>query len=295
MQTEFNVSNESFDREGLDLYLKDVANYELLTADEEKTLTRLAQAGDNVARDRMISSNLRLVVKMASKYRNRSGSVDFLDLISEGNLGLIHAIEKFDPEKGFRFSTYAVWWIKQAIERGISNKSRTIRLPNHIVKELSSYLRANKELSNNDNQGDVSTKDIAKHVNVKESRVTKVLNSNNSIVSIHTLVSEDNSNLSIEEVVPNAVQINQEEEIQQDQTHVLLTELLYELSERERDILMLRYGLLGHNAATLDEISGMYKITRERIRQIQIKSLTKLRHIVEDRGLEKETLLSMFM
>ncbi|UJF17385.1 sigma-70 family RNA polymerase sigma factor [Vibrio sp. SS-MA-C1-2] len=276
----------------VELYLKEIGASALLTADEEKLYARRSHRGDISARKKMIESNLRLVVNVANRYRNRG--MDFLDLIEEGNIGLIHAVEKFDPEKGFRFSTYGVWWIKQSIERGIANQARTIRLPVHITKELSVYMRAAKELSKN-NTGEASYGNIADKVEKSEERVKKVLNFDTSVSSIDLPIYNEEGSVSIQNIIPDNCHVEPEQALSGMQSHSLIDQLLLELPERDRIVVASRYGLMGHSPATLDSVAEEIGVTRERVRQIQIAALKKLRAIADSRNIDKEAFFSAFV
>lgn len=262
------------------MYLSEIGFTPLLTAVEEVTLARLAHKGDQAARKRMIESNLRLVVKIARHY-NRRG-LAFLDLIEEGNLGLMHAIEKFDPERGFRFSTYATWWIRQTIERAIMNQSRTIRLPIHILKELNTYLRAARQLTQKLDH-EPTCEEIATLVDKPIEDIKSIMDLNQDTTSIDNPMAQD-SDKPLVDIIADDNNIDPIELLQDEDLHDHLEGWLQELNEKQREILARRFGLYGHEKATLEEVGVAVGLTRERVRQIQIEALHKLRKIIEQQG-----------
>lgn len=262
------------------MYLSGIGFSPLLNADEEKQLARAAHAGDQASRNRMIESNLRLVVKIARHYTHRG--LAFLDLIEEGNLGLMHAIEKFDPDRGFRFSTYATWWIRQTIERAIMNQSRTIRLPIHIVKELNSYLRAARSLTQKLDH-EPTCEEIALLVDKPLDDIKKILDLNQDTTSIDNPVTQD-SDKSLIEIVADDNNSDPVELLADSDVAQHLEEWLQELNEKQREIIERRFGLHGYDAATLEEVGEAVQLTRERVRQIQIEALNVLREIMEQQG-----------
>lgn len=259
------------------LYMRDIAVNPLLTADEEIRFGRLVQQGDSEARRRMIVCNLRLVVKVAKRYKNRG--MPLLDLIADGNVGLIHAVEKFDPERGFRFSTYAIWWIRQAIERGIMNTGRTIRIPIHRQKELYSYLRTANELRRNDEAEEPNLDSIAGAMDRPVESVRQTL----ELASLVALgdISIGGSAQSALEQIPDQNECDPLERLQDEEGWRELEPCLAQLSDKERVVLERRFGLNGGDEATLHDIAKELGISRERVRQIQIGVLTKLRALME--------------
>ena len=262
------------------LYLKEIGYSPLLSADEEKHYSRLALAGDDAGRKRMIESNLRLVVKISRRYLNRG--LALLDLIEEGNLGLIHAVEKFDPERGFRFSTYATWWIRQTIERAIMNQTRTIRLPIHVVKELNLYLRAARELSQKLDH-DPSPDEIAQLIDKPVEDVRRMLKLNERVDSIDVQRSPADRHLL--EMVPDDNSPDPAGQVQKSDLLDKLEALISDLSDKHQEVLARRFGLRGHNTATLEEVGSEIGLTRERVRQIQVEALARLRRSLEEQGL----------
>src|SRR6056300_1644493 len=271
------------------LYLSEIGASPLLTAEEEVKYARLAQKGDESARQRMIESNLRLVVKISRRYINRGLSL--LDLIEEGNLGLIRAVEKFDPERGFRFSTYATWWIRQTIERAIMNQTRTIRLPIHVVKELNVYLRAARELAQKLDH-EPTAEEIALHVGKPVEDVEKMLGLNERVGSIDIPLGGENEKSLVETIADEDAQ-DPEQRLQDDNITGNLNKWLDQLPEKHADVLARRFGLRGHEMATLEEVGREIGLTRERVRQIQVEALKRLREILEENGLNAQDLFSL--
>ncbi len=267
------------------LYLNEIGFSPLLSAEEEVYYGRLALQGDEYARQKMIESNLRLVVKIARHYCHRG--MDFLDLIEEGNLGLMHSIEKFDPERGFRFSTYATWWIRQTIERAIMNQSRTIRLPVHIVKELNIYLRAARQLAKNSSR-EPTAEEIADFVDKPLEDVKRLLSYNEHMISADSNVYGDDSEKTILDTISDDHD-NPADDLIHEDLHEHLQQWLHELNEHQHTVLARRFGLEGFEPTTLEEIGKQIGLTRERVRQIQIEGLHALRRIIEKHGLARET------
>ncbi|MTC55596.1 MULTISPECIES: RNA polymerase sigma factor RpoS [Providencia] len=267
------------------IYLSEIGFSPLLTAEEEVFYARRALRGDIASRQRMIESNLRLVVKISRRYNNRG--LALLDLIEEGNLGLIRAVEKFDPEKGFRFSTYATWWIRQTIERAIMNQTRTIRLPIHIVKELNIYLRTARELAQKLDH-EPSPEEIAEQLDKPVEDVSRMLRLNERITSVDTPIAGD-SEKSLLEVLSDDNDSGPENTIQDNDLKENIVKWLYELNPKQREVLARRFGLLGYEAETLEEVG----LTRERVRQIQVEGLRRLKDILQGEELTLEALFNM--
>ncbi len=268
------------------LYLNEIGFSPLLSAEEEVHYARLARKGDEMGRRRMIESNLRLVVKISRRYVNRGLSL--LDLIEEGNLGLIRAVEKFDPERGFRFSTYATWWIRQTIERAIMNQTRTIRLPIHVVKELNVYLRAARELTQKLDH-EPSAEEIATLLEKPVEDVKRMLKLNERVTSIDTPLGPS-SDKSILDTIADERVTDPGEELQNQDIQSNLDRWIEELPEKQREVLSRRFGLRGYETSTLEDVGREIGLTRERVRQIQVEALKRLREIMEKQGLNAATL-----
>jgi len=268
------------------IYLSEIGFSPLLTAEEEVYFSRLALKGDEPSRKRMIESNLRLVVKISRRYNNRG--LPLLDLIEEGNLGLIRAVEKFDPERGFRFSTYATWWIRQTIERAIMNQTRTIRLPIHVVKELNIYLRASRELIQKLDH-EPTAEDIAQHLDRPVADVNKMLRLNERIASVDTPFAGD-SEKALLDVIADEKSAGPESDLQSEDMSKNIVHWLNELNTKQREVLARRFGLLGYEAATLENVGSEIGLTRERVRQIQVEALKRLRDILSQQNLSIEAI-----
>ena len=268
------------------LYLSEIGFSPLLSAEEEVYFSRLALKGDEPSRKRMIESNLRLVVKISHRYNNRG--LPLLDLIEEGNLGLIRAVEKFDPERGFRFSTYATWWIRQTIERAIMNQTRTIRLPIHVVKELNIYLRTSRELVQKLDH-EPTAEDIAEALDVPVANVTKMLRLNERMTSVDSPFGGENDKVLLD-VIPDDKSGGPEGSLQTSDIKNNIIHWLNELNSKQREVLARRFGLLGYEAATLEDVGVEIGLTRERVRQIQVEALKRLRDILSQQDLSIEAL-----
>ena len=268
------------------LYLREIGIAPLLSADEEVYLSRRARAGDRLSRNRMIESNLRLVVKIARRYLNRGLSL--LDLIEEGNLGLIRAVEKFDPEKGFRFSTYATWWIRQNIERALMNQVRTVRLPVHVVKELNVCLRARRELLQKSCQ-EPAPEDIAALAVKPISVVKKLLSLDERTTPLDNPVLQES--LAAGELSASDVAQEPCSEFQQQEISERLRLWLNELPQRHQEVLARRFGLNGYQVDTLENVGVEIGLTRERVRQIQIEALEQLRQIMGREGISRDVII----
>lgn len=270
------------------LYLVEIGESPLLSAKEEVHYARLARKGDESARNHMVKCNLRLVVKIARRYLNRG--LALLDLVEEGNLGLIRAVEKFDPERGFRFSTYATWWIRQNIERAIMNQTRTIRLPIHIIKELNVYLRKAREITQTLDH-EPTYEDIAKALDKSPNDVNRLLRLNERTLSVDTPMGDDTEKPLLEALADNDLE-GPEEILEDNNIRSHLDVCLSMLSDKQRSILARRFGLLGYEAATLEEVGSEVGLTRERVRQIQVEALKSLKSIMEAKGIQNDTLFN---
>ena len=274
------------------VYLHEIGATPLLTAAEEIKLARAARGGDFVARQHMIEANLRLVVSIARHYLNRGLPLD--DLIEEGNLGLIHALEKFDPERGFRFSTYATWWVRQNVERAIMNQSRTVRLPIYLIKELNIVLRAMRWLDrqpggHNDAPGAMFD-DVARLLDRPVAEIRQLLALNERSASLDSPLDID-PDLSMSDSIADEAAADPAAHLAQHEAEVLVADWVTQLTDRQRLVVERRYGLGGRDAATLEDIASDLGLTRERVRQIQMEALSKLRKRIARDGLTPEALL----
>ncbi len=270
------------------IYLREIGKSPLLTAEEEIYYARKANSGCIASKQHMIQCNLRLVVKISRRYLNRGLSL--LDLIEEGNLGLIRAVEKFDPERGFRFSTYATWWIRQNVERALMNQTRTIRLPIHVIKEMNIYLRKAREMTQQlDHEPTID--DIAKATNASPDNVNKLLRLNEKTLSLDTPVG-DESEKPLLEALASEQAGGPQEDLAESDLNDHLTDCLNLLNDKQRAILAHRFGLYGHEESTLEQVGQKVGLTRERVRQIQVEALKQLKEIMESQGLDCEVSLS---
>lgn len=268
-------------------YLNEIGTYPLLTPEEERRLAQLAKEGDEAARRTMIERNLRLVVSIAKHYQHRG--LPFLDLIEEGNLGLIHALEKFDPSRGFRFSTYATWWIRQNIERAIMNQGRTIRLPIHVMKRINRLYHARRAEAVE--QGSETPQSLAERLGRPVEEVHELLALLEPTTSLDAQIDRDAAK-SLVELVADESSTTPEEQIYDAELEALVQRWLDALPSKHRFVIIHRYGLRGILPCTLEELADQMGLTRERVRQIQIESLRRLRRMARDSGLDGQTLFS---
>ena len=286
------------------LYLRDISRYKLLTGAQEKYYATQMINGDASAKEHLIRCNLRLVVNIAKRYVNNG--LDLLDLIEEGNLGLIRATEKFDPEKGFRFSTYATWWIKQAINRALMNQSKSIRVPVHVIHELNVYLKKMSELTG-ELAGYVTAAQVANSITkaaeggegrskaVGVDRVRKILNFNGDTLSLDSpvkclSVKDEISDVMFADIIVDDKNVEPSYIIQKQQMKKMIYECLNMLSDKERSVLARRYGFFDEDVGTLEDVAEQDGLSRERVRQIQKEALKKLRPLLEKRNVTLELL-----
>ena len=282
VQPEFELLNDVTQH-----YLNEIGAKPLFTPEQEFEWACRARSGEFIARQRMIEHNLRLVVNIAKHYLNRG--IPLLDLIEEGNLGLIHAIEKFDPQRGFRFSTYATWWIRQSIERAIMNQSRTIRLPVHVVKEINVILRALRHLELA-NGKETSVEQIAHLIGKPIEDVRRALTLNEHIASLDAPLEID-PNHTIADAIADDNSIDPAGLLQANEVGDLVGNWVDQLPEKQRRVLERRYGLGGADISTLEEVAAELSLTRERVRQIQIEALDQLRRVIKRGGVTRDNLL----
>lgn len=256
------------------LYLREIGKIPLLTAEEELALAQQVVAGDKGAKDKMAEANMRLVVSIAKRYVGRG--LDLLDLIQEGNTGLLRAVEKFDPDKGFKFSTYATWWIRQAITRAIADQARTIRIPVHMVETINKLLRTQRRLTQELNR-EPTNEEIAKEMEIDVDKVEHIMKIKQDISSLDASVRDDEEDSVLADFIEDEDTVSPEESATNQLLKEHVKDMLGSLTEREQKILKLRFGLEDGKSHTLEEVGQEFSVTRERIRQIEAKALAKLR------------------
>lgn len=274
---EYSRRRKKFD--SVQMYLKEIGQYDLISASEEKELAKRIEAGDDEAIDLLARANLRLVVSIAKKYANRSPNLTLLDLIQEGNIGLFKAVEKFDYKKGYKFSTYATWWIRQAITRAIADQSRTIRVPVHMVETIAKYKRVVRQLSQDLGRDPVS-EEVSIEMGLDISKIHQIEQINQGIVSLETPIGDEGESKStLIDFLPDDESQSPDEKTTKSIVATQLQSVLSELSPKEREILELRSGLKDGISHTLEEVGQMFGVTRERIRQIEAKAHEKIRQM----------------
>ncbi|MBR2641004.1 RNA polymerase sigma factor RpoD [Candidatus Saccharibacteria bacterium] len=267
---------DAFADDSVRLYLREIGKIPLLTPEEEADLAQRIVKGDKKAKDKMVEANMRLVVSIAKRYGGRG--LDFLDLIQEGNTGLLRAVEKFDPDKGFKFSTYATWWVRQAITRAIADQARTIRIPVHMVETINKVLRTTRKLTSELNR-EPTNEEIANALDMEPEKVDYVMRIKQDIASLDASVGRDGDDE--DSVLGDFVEDEERDSPEEAASNQILKEQLSEiiatLTDREQKIIRLRFGIGGGRPHTLEEVGNEFDVTRERIRQIEAKALSKLR------------------
>jgi RNA polymerase primary sigma factor len=256
------------------LYLREIGKIPLLSSEEELALAHRVVAGERLAKDQMAEANMRLVVSIAKRYVGRG--LDLLDLIQEGNTGLLRAVEKFDPDKGFKFSTYATWWIRQAITRAIADQARTIRIPVHMVETINKLLRTQRRLTQELNR-EPSNEEIAKEMEIDVDKVEHIMKIKQDISSLDASIRDDEEDSVLADFIEDEDTVSPEESATNQLLKEQVKDMLGALTEREQKIIKLRFGLEDGKSHTLEEVGQEFSVTRERIRQIEAKALAKLR------------------
>ena len=277
---------DAFADDSVRLYLREIGKIPLLTPEKEADLAQRIVKGDKKAKDKMVESNMRLVVSIAKRYGGRG--LDFLDLIQEGNTGLLRAVEKFDPEKGFKFSTYATWWVRQAITRAIADQARTIRIPVHMVETINKVLRTTRKLTSELNR-EPTIEEIASELHMEPDKVDYVMRIKQDIASLDASVGRDGDDEDsvLGDFVEDEERISPEDSAANQILKEQLSEIISTLTDREQKIIRLRFGIGGGRPHTLEEVGAEFDVTRERIRQIEAKALSKLRKNKETKKLHE--------
>ena len=277
---------DAFADDSVRLYLREIGKIPLLTPEEEADLAQRIVKGDKKAKDKMVESNMRLVVSIAKRYGGRG--LDFLDLIQEGNTGLLRAVEKFDPAKGFKFSTYATWWVRQAITRAIADQARTIRIPVHMVETINKVLRTTRKLTTELNR-EPTNEEIAEELNMEVDKIDYVMRIKQDIASLDASVGKegDDEDSVLGDFVEDEERDSPEDSAANQILKEQLSEIIATLSDREQKIIRLRFGIGGGRPHTLEEVGNEFDVTRERIRQIEAKALSKLRKNKETKKLHE--------
>lgn len=267
---------DAFADDSVRLYLREIGKIPLLTPEEEADLAQRIVKGDKKAKDKMVESNMRLVVSIAKRYGGRG--LDFLDLIQEGNTGLLRAVDKFDPEKGFKFSTYATWWVRQAITRAIADQARTIRIPVHMVETINKVLRTTRKLTSELNR-EPTNEEIAEELGLEPEKIDYVMRIKQDIASLDASVGRegDDEDSVLGDFVEDEERDSPEDSAANQILKEQLSEIIATLTDREQKIIRLRFGIGGGRPHTLEEVGNEFDVTRERIRQIEAKALSKLR------------------
>jgi len=271
--------------DAVQMYLKEIGKTPLLTSKEEKELARRIEKGDETARKKLIQANLRLVVSLAKRYVNRSPHLSILDLIQEGNIGLSRAVDKFDYRKGFKFSTYATWWIRQAITRALADYSRTIRIPVHMVETITKYTQTKRRLMQELGREPLP-EEIATEMNMEVEKIRYIQKISQEVVSLESPVGDDDEDSTLSDFIKDEASLSPDQLASQALLKDQIREILGDLTERERKILAMRFGLDDNITHTLEEVGKVFGVTRERIRQIEAKALDKIRQHHKSKKLE---------
>lgn len=275
------VETDSVSDDSVKIYLQQIGRIPLLNPEQELSVAKAIQEeGSEVAKQKLINANLRLVVSIAKKYTGRG--LSFLDLIQEGNMGLMRAAEKFDYSKGYKFSTYATWWIQQAITRGIADKSRTIRLPVHMIETISRVRKVTTDLTNEFNRTPTK-EEIAQRLGVSQAKLTAILKTTQSVVSLETPLNQKDDNSKVSDLLVDESSLSPDSKVTQDNLFTEMRNILAQLSEKEKDVLIMRFGLDDDGKKkTLEEIGTRYGVSRERIRQIENRAISKLKKLCKN-------------
>jgi len=294
IETEVNeVSQKEIDRldtsdlpDAVQLYLKSIGRTALLSGQEEKDLAKRAEKNDEEARHRLIQANLRLVVSIAKHYVNRSVNLSILDLVQEGNIGLSRAVDKFDYRKGFKFSTYATWWIRQAITRALADQSRTIRIPVHMVETISKYTQVKRRLAQELGR-DPLAEEIAIEMNIGVDKIRHIQEISQEVLSLESPVGDDDESSTLSEFIKDEKGMTPDQMTSHTLLHEKIVEIMEDLAPREREIISMRFGLIDGVPHTLEDVGKRFGVTRERIRQIEAKSLEKMKDHEKSKALEE--------
>ncbi len=271
--------------DAVQMYLKEIGRTPLLTSKEEKELARRIERGDETARKKLVQSNLRLVVSLAKRYVNRSPHLSILDLIQEGNIGLSRAVDKFDYRKGFKFSTYATWWIRQAVTRALADYSRTIRIPVHMVETITKYTQAKRQLMQELGREPLS-EEVATEMSLDVEKIRYIQKISQEVISLESPIGDEGEDSTLSDFIKDEASLSPDQLASQALLKDQIQEILNDLTEREQKILSMRFGLEDNITHTLEEVGKVFSVTRERIRQIEAKSLEKIRQHQKARKLE---------
>ncbi|MBI3459124.1 sigma-70 family RNA polymerase sigma factor [Candidatus Azambacteria bacterium] len=270
------LGNYNVVQDSAQMYLKEIGTFPLIRAQEEKDLAKKILEGDEESRQKLIRSNLRLVVSIAKKYANRSPHLTMLDLIQEGNMGLFKAVEKFDYKRGFKFSTYATWWIRQAVTRALADQARTIRIPVHMIETISKYTKAKRKL-NQELGREPLPEEISQEMNLEIEKVRNIIKISQETLSLESPIGGDDEEATLGEFIEDEKEISPSQSAGRGLLKDYLNEIMSDLSDREQKILEMRFGLKDGITHTLEEVGKEFSVTRERIRQIEFKTIEKIR------------------